>query len=415
MATTSIKKQKIGLILPIFLTAYLCIAFIEPRLYQFLLPTTVFVTLLALAYANRQAAIMHGFSSPFFQLAFVTCTALIISCIYSLQPSHSLLQSLEACLTLLCFSLLWSLPLAGSASLKRNEQLFLGGLYILLLLVSIILSMTSSMDKVSSDLPDGNILHQSDMLAIIFWPLALHLSSRGIRWMAALIFLLNTVAIFIFGCVLSQIIFTLSAFSFGLFWLIIYRHKTATVVLASLVLLTSLIPLIVTLTPMSKSLENSPALNTITPNISELISYWQRNYLLLKQNLPFGSGIDTSQYLSTPYLTSADIKSASYPQNYILELGIDLGLLGLLLAGLAMTAAVTFFYYIKQPVRPFAAATIIASVTFYSLSYGVWYEWRSAFIALAMVLLLKYSRNRYRVNSNGKTRRNYRKMSPSLL
>ena len=38
----------------------------------------------------------------------------------------------------------------------------------------------------------------------------------------------------------------------------------------------------------------------------------------------------------------------------------------------------------------------MAAATLYSLSFSVWDEWRSAFIALIMLLLFRFSRNRER-------------------
>lgn len=403
---TSIVKDLYKSLLPLLIAAYLITAFINPRYLSWLFPITTLVSLLMLTLAKRLEDILKGFTSPFFQLGFVTCTALVMSCIYSMQPDVSLYEALDASLSLLCFALLWSLPFSGIRGMRKNAQLIIAALYTAILLLFILINAPITQAWIINFIPTNqDIEKQSVILTVLFWPIVLHLTSQLTRRLSLIIYALTATALYLFGTSLSQIIFIIASLMYVIFLFIPLSKTIGTTLVALLVITISAAPLATTLFYDQQSFNQLPSfIITHFTELPEVLSLWHGTALQMNMYLPFGSGINMSETINHSITITEHSGLNHHHQNYILELGLDLGLLGFLLAGLAMTAAIAFFHHIKQPVRPFAAATILSAVILYTFSFSVWQEWRSAFTAFALLLLVKYSKNRYHQRPTTKTR-----------
>ena len=110
------------------------------------------------------------------------------------------------------------------------------------------------------------------------------------------------------------------------------------------------------------------------------VSIWNRVYELIFESPWIGHGFDSARLLAQ----GAGI-TFLHPHNGLLQVGLELGLVGVvLLLGLAATAA---WAYLKTERAPVALATTAATVTavavFWLISFGIWQGWWLSAIGLA--------------------------------
>lgn len=387
-------------VFPVFFAIICATSLTAPAYFSYLLPLATLLAIILSVRGNASVAepstLLSATTSPYVQLALVTSLALLMSGIYSIQPEHSFTQAIEAAFALVCFAMLWSLPLAKNFKLEQQQQTWLFWLY-MLLLAGLITSPLLNKTGLIESAPQLS-KQQAVIIAISCWPFSLYLTSNSKFFRPLLTYSLTALALCLSGYEISWLIFLLSAITYLFFKFLRLKPLPATLCLGLAMLTISLLPMGLALSGLNPA---SPPFSMAIPgfsgqDLSGNVSLWQASLELFRQYMPFGAGIDTSRYILPPAEISATASQQLHPQNYIIELGLELGLLGLILAALAIIAASLLFYHTPAPVRPYIAASLMAAATLYSLSFSVWDEWRSAFIALIMLLLFRFSRNRER-------------------
>lgn len=386
---------------PASLACFILISLAAPNLLAYLLPLTCLMAMTVAHWQGftdpKKSAFVTAVTSPYVQLALVTSLAMIMSCIYSIQPEHSLHQALEASFALTSFAMLWSLPLSKNFRLDKQSQKWLFGFYMLLIASLIIMALLNLADLIKSAPPITE--QQAVFLAIFCWPLSLYLTSKSQNARRLILFGLTGLALFISRHEIGLLIFLLSASLYLVVRTARLKSLPASILLGSALLTISLLPIIIAL---SRSTRIPAIISEALPVTFSKSALWQATLETLRQQMPFGTGIDTSRFVIPTGDLVTQASQQLHPQNYVLELGLELGLLGMILAILAIFAACLLFYHTPAAIRPFTGASLMAAATLYSLAFSVWHEWRSTFIAFIMLLLFRFSRNREREKKSQK-------------
>lgn len=141
---------------------------------------------------------------------------------------------------------------------------------------------------------------------------------------------------------------------------------------------------------------------TVHPNWGYRIAIWGRASELIRENVLVGYGFDASRYIGeTAGLIpdAAGRTSFLHPHNGVLQVWLELGLVGIGLLTAAMVLGVRRLVQCAPNTEALAVAagTITASATIWLLSFGIWQSWWLAVLSLnacVVVLVFKVMGNR---------------------
>lgn len=117
------------------------------------------------------------------------------------------------------------------------------------------------------------------------------------------------------------------------------------------------------------------------------LQVWSESLKEVIDHMNFGGGINISRFFrDIPESVSYGFK-IHHPHNITLEMLLDFGLFGIIVLTVIVYAGIRVFQLSEAQNRPMVAATIIALILLYSLAFSVWQEWRTGFVAFAIVIL----------------------------
>ncbi len=231
------------------------------------------------------------------------------------------------------------------------------------------------------DLLRRNVARACYTLALLAWPVALHLWSKGQVWRAvAVATLLGTVATSIFLQVDSPIVAVLLG---GVAMLAVQRlGRTATnLAVLAIILYFVLAPLVVS--EFGASGHAVLATGVAKTSWGSRLEIWRFVSGLVENKPLFGWGLDSSRVF--PGLIPL------HPHNAAVQIWFELGAVG------AGVAAIFFVWMISQvelirrrdpALAGAAAATMCAYLAIGGLSFGVWQEWWLALGALGALVIM---------------------------
>lgn len=369
----------------LYIVAHLIVAIIAPLFFAVLLPVTA-LTALVINQHWRQLA--KPLTHPLFLTTALIALLLLITCLYAPFPKTSLEDAAQTGLLLLCFAFLWAAKPEGGNQLTASGKKLVLGLFLLLSVILLLLVIALSNDWLTWHKHELN--RQLAVFCAFFWPLSLLFQERSERRILIIIYFQLISAVIIGASETALLMITLSTVTVLMFRFIPLGKTARTALFA--VMTIGLIS-----TPVIIAAITDPSITqTITELLGSKVHHYKIWVLSLNEaiaNFPLGTGISTTPLLETPETIEARGFKRYHPHNFVLELILELGLLGLILIGLTVWLAVRLFRKAPTEAEAEVAATLISLFTLYSTTFSLWQEWRTGFTAFSLIIIGRHLQN----------------------
>ncbi len=366
----------------LYILSHILVAAIVPLFMAALLPIT---TLSTLALDKNWQHLSSGLKHPVFLSTFVISIALIISCIFSTTPLHSLEAALKTAILLLCFGYLWGAKINTKNWLTDAQKTGLHLTFAISIAVILCLNIFTYFEVLSWQ--PSTLNRQLVLFALFFWPLRLYFNTvkQHKQFLATAALLILT---FLLGySETATLMFLVGILTYYFFKYFPSSNRTHTALLT--------IGLIsITFMPFLLSLIEPEIVHDRVSNLplskQHHYSIWLECTNHILSALPTGTGINSTQLLDLETSFSGHVLPLHHPHNLAIELLLECGVLGALLLALGLTAAARLFYTTPKAFQPTLAALLVTICLLYSVAFSFWQEWRTAAIAGALILFHRF-------------------------
>ncbi len=325
-----------------------------------------------------------------------------ITWFWSIAPDHTIYTAIRLVMVALCLVVLTDTAAHLDTSRRKRFGVWLvaGTVAGLLLTAAMIVTNGEFAGWLGMEVQRGHELDRlnrtSGVIAILVWPVALVVAKMLGRWIAALVIALAALALFSLSPSTPVLAFVAGAGAFAVAWMSpIWAMRLLLIAFAASI---AMVPLLDQIVP---TMNEFLIANISAPN-SEVHRFviWRFAAERILEHPLLGWGMDSARAIPGGdtelflFQVGEDVTTGPalplHPHNALIQIWLELGLVGLLLAGGLFALAVSSIS--QRPgnrAGPAACAAAIASaLAIAQLSFGIWQGWWMSTLGLVAVVVI---------------------------
>ena len=365
-----------------YIIVHIFVGTAAPLFFAVMLPLSTVSTLMFVGtWQNFAVSLKH----PVFKISAIIVVMLLVSCIYSSFPSHSLKDAAQLSLLLICFAVLWGLKTNINNKLTEQHKKIIFYVLVTALISILGLNILVQQRWLSWEVYFFN--RTLAALSLCFWSLSLYYNDKKDQWWLWLAYILILVNIVVGVSETAFLICIASSLTYLFFSIISGPSSARTSVFALGIVLISSVP------SLLAYIKSTSIIHYLTSLIGPKLHHykiWVTSFDNAIQNFPLGAGINTTQRFNTEAAIAERGFSIHHPHNLQIELFSELGIIGIFISILLIFAAVRLFQKAPRSYQPAIAATLVAIFVFYAVSFSIWQEWRNGLVAFVLIVTQRF-------------------------